>query len=49
VASWTIHSVETGLLSQATWAIEAAAGLGAPLTERLRAEGITVVDVPAML
>lgn len=35
--------------SQVTWAIEGAAGLGAPLTERLRAEGIEVVDVPAKL
>jgi transposase len=35
------------------WAIEGAAGLGAPLAERLaerlRADGITVVDVPAKL
>jgi transposase len=31
------------------WAIEGAAGLGAPLTERLRADGITVIDVPAKL
>jgi len=34
---------------QATWAIEGAGGLGAPLTERLRADGIAVVDVPAKL
>jgi len=34
---------------QARWAIEGAAGLGAPLTERLRAEGIAVIDVPAKL
>jgi transposase len=33
----------------ARWAIEGAAGLGAPLAERLRADGITVVDVPAKL
>ena len=31
------------------WAIEGAAGLGAQLAERLRAGGITVVDVPAKL
>lgn len=31
------------------WAIEGAAGLGAPLTERLREDGIAVVDVPAKL
>ena len=31
------------------WAIEGAAGLGSPLAERLRADGITVVDVPAKL
>ena len=34
---------------KATWAIEGARGLGAPLTTRLRAEGIDVVDVPAKL
>jgi transposase len=33
----------------ASWAIEGAAGLGAPLTERLRADQITVIDVPAKL
>lgn len=32
-----------------TWAIEGAAGLGAPLTVRLREDGITVIDVPAKL
>jgi transposase len=32
-----------------TWAIEGASGLGAPLTARLRTEGIDVVDVPAKL
>src|SRR5436190_12671502 len=32
-----------------TWAIEGATGLGAPLTVRLRNDGITVVDVPAKL
>ena len=31
------------------WAIEGAVGLGAPLTVRLRADGIDVVDVPAEL
>lgn len=31
------------------WAIEGAAGLGAPLAERLHADDITVVDVPAKL
>jgi len=31
------------------WAIEGAAGLGAPLAERLREDGIAVVDVPAKL
>ncbi|MEO6700299.1 MAG: transposase [Jatrophihabitantaceae bacterium] len=31
------------------WAIEGAAGLGAPLAERLREDGITVTDVPAKL
>src|SRR3954470_14736520 len=39
----------TAAWPRATWAIEGAAGLGAPLTERLRAEGIAVVDVPAKL
>ncbi|MGB8995652.1 MAG: IS110 family transposase [Pseudonocardiaceae bacterium] len=33
----------------ASWAIEGAGGLGAPLTARLSEEGITVVDVPAKL
>jgi transposase len=32
-----------------TWAIEGASGLGAPLTTRLRTDGIDVVDVPAKL
>jgi hypothetical protein len=32
-----------------TWAIEGAHGLGLPLTERLTADGIVVVDVPAKL
>ena len=31
------------------WAIEGASGLGAPLTVRLRQDGITVLDVPAKL
>jgi transposase len=39
----------TAAWPQATWAIEGAAGLGAPLTERLRAGGVPVVDVPAKL
>jgi transposase len=34
---------------QASWAIEGAGGLGAPLTARLSGEGIAVVDVPAKL
>ena len=34
---------------QASWAIEGAGGLGAPLTARLSEEGITVVAVPAKL
>jgi transposase len=34
---------------QASWAIEGAGGLGAPLTARLSEEGIAVVDVPAKL
>ena len=33
----------------ATWAIEGASGLGAPLTTRLRSDGVDVVDVPAKL
>ena len=32
-----------------TWAIEGASGLGAPLTARLRSDGMDVVDVPAKL
>jgi transposase len=32
-----------------TWAIEGACGLGAPLTARLRTDGVDVVDVPAKL
>jgi transposase len=31
------------------WAVEGATGVGAPLTRRLRAEGIEVIDVPAKL
>jgi transposase len=31
------------------WAIEGAAGVGAPLTRRLRADDIEVIDVPAKL
>ena len=38
-----------GRWPQASWAIEGADGLGAPLTARLSEEGITVVDVPAKL
>ncbi len=34
---------------EASWAIEGAGGLGAPLATRLSAEGIAVVDVPAKL
>jgi transposase len=34
---------------QAEWAIEGAAGLGAPLAAWLREDGITAVDVPAKL
>jgi transposase len=33
----------------ARWAIEGAAGLGGPLAERLREDGIAVIDVPAKL
>jgi transposase len=33
----------------ARWAIEGAAGLGAPLTTLLRTDGIEVIDVPAKL
>ena len=32
-----------------TWAIEGASGLGAPLTARLRTDGVEVIDVPAKL
>jgi len=32
-----------------SWAIEGAAGLGAPLTQRLHTDGIEVTDVPAKL
>jgi transposase len=35
--------------TQSVWAIEGAAGLGAPLTQRLAADGIEVIDVPAKL
>lgn len=35
--------------SDVRWAIEGAAGLGAPVAERLRADDIPVVDVPAKL
>ena len=34
---------------QATWAIEGAAGLGAPLRTKLAADGVEVLDVPAKL
>jgi transposase len=34
---------------QSVWAIEGAAGLGAPLTRQLAADGIEVIDVPAKL
>lgn len=37
------------LWKQPVWAIEGAAGLGAPLTRQLAAEGIEVIDVPAKL
>ena len=33
----------------ARWAVEGAKGLGAPLTARLRADGVEVLDVPAKL
>src|SRR6201997_4932107 len=33
----------------AGWAVEGAGGVGAPLTRRLRADGIEVIDVPAKL
>jgi transposase len=32
-----------------SWAVEGASGLGAPLTQRLHADGIAVTDVPAKL
>jgi transposase len=35
--------------AQPAWAIEGATGIGAPLTRRLRAEAIEVIDVPAKL
>ena len=35
--------------ADAAWAVEGATGMGAPLTRRLRAEGIEVIDVPAKL
>lgn len=35
--------------SDAGWAVEGATGLGAPLTNRLSADGVDVVDVPAKL
>lgn len=35
--------------SNPSWAIEGAAGLGAPLTQRLVADGVEVTDVPAKL
>jgi transposase len=35
--------------SDSSWAIEGAAGLGTPLTQRLQADGIEVTDVPAKL
>lgn len=35
--------------TEVRWAIEGAAGLGAPLAERLHEDGVTVVDVPAKL
>lgn len=34
---------------QPAWAIEGAAGLGAPLTRQLSADGVAVMDVPAKL
>jgi transposase len=34
---------------QVSWAIEGATGLGAPLTNRLRADGLAPLDVPAKL
>ncbi|WP_413767600.1 IS110 family transposase [Rhodococcus pyridinivorans] len=38
-----------GRWSDTGWAIEGATGLGAPLTRRLNADGMDVVDVPAKL
>lgn len=38
-----------GRWPQASWAIEGAGGLGAPLASRLSGDGIAVVDVPAKL
>ena len=38
-----------GRWPQASWAIEGAGGLGAPLATRLSGDGIAVVDVPAKL
>jgi transposase len=38
-----------GRWQQASWAIEGATGLGAPLANRLRADGLAPVDVPAKL
>jgi hypothetical protein len=38
-----------GRWPNAGWAIEGATGLGAPLTNRLRADGLAPVDVPAKL
>jgi transposase len=35
--------------SDSSWAIEGAAGLGAPLTKRLASDGVEVIDVPAKL
>lgn len=35
--------------SDPSWAVEGAAGLGAPLTQRLTADGVEVTDVPAKL
>jgi hypothetical protein len=34
---------------EASWAIEGAAGLGAPLTTRLAADGVQAINVPAKL
>ena len=39
----------TAAWPQATWAVEGASGLGAPLTARLLDSGATVIDVPAKL